>query len=172
MGRKYAAFASPAKRASWKKKLQYYHSSAPDRIDFASIYPSWHGTFLAPLGYSSNGVGTYLSTQIDYGHFEGFENANTVAAIHQKLAEIKDRPGEALLLPDHFEANCTVDIPAERWLISHSFFFPYFGKVIHPESVRQPICDYILAHYAVKEEPTPQNFGYGLWVAKPLEVPR
>jgi hypothetical protein len=117
-------------------------------------------------GGRSTGVGTYLSNQVDYGHFEGFENANTVDAIHEKLAEIKDHPDKALLLPDHFESACQNNLPAVRKEISFWLAFPYFGKAIHPESVRQPICDYIRAHYRLEEEPTPRNFGYGLWVAK------
>ena len=141
------------------------------RIDLLSLYPSWHGTFLAPFGYQPNGVGTYLSNQVDYGNFEGFENANTVDAIHKKLAEIKDHPEIALLLPDNFESYCQNNLPAVRKGISVWLVFPYFGKAIHPESVRQPICDYIRAHYRLEEEPTPRNFGYGLWVAKSTAGP-
>ena len=96
IGRKYiVAFASPAQRAKWEMKLNNGNLAAPDRINLASLYPSWHGTFLAPFGYKPNGIGTYLTDQIDYGYYDGLLNAFTVAAIHQKLAEIKVSPGQS-----------------------------------------------------------------------------
>ena len=168
LGRKYIAyFASPAKRAKWEKMLENAQlAGIPKTADLSSIYPSWHGTFLAPFGYKPNGFGTYLSNQVDYGHYEGLENANTVDAIHVKLTEIKSHPEKALLLPDHFESYCQVNISAERQEISILFAFPYLGKAVHPESVRQPICDYISAQYELEQVPTPENFEYGLWMAR------
>jgi hypothetical protein len=172
LGRKYIAYhASPAKRVKMEKTLENaQHAGVPKTVDFSRIYPSWHGTFLAPFWYKPNGVGTYFSNQVDYGFFEGFANANTVDAIHIKLTEIKNHPEKALLLPDHFEGYCQVNIPAERQGISVLFAIPYFGKAVHLESVRQPICNYILAQYKLEQEPSLQNFGYGLWVAKPVAV--
>jgi len=171
LGRKYITyFASPAKRAKWEKTRENPQlTGVPKTVDLSSIYPSWHGTFLAPFGYKPNGFGTYLSNQVDYGHYEGLENANTVDAIHVKLTEIKSHPEKALLLPEHFENSCQVNIPAERHEISILFAFPYFGKAVHPESVRQPICTYILAQYRLEQAPALQNFSYGLWVAKSVE---
>jgi hypothetical protein len=173
IGRKYiGAFASPTKRAKWEKKLANGDLAAPDRIDLTSLYPSWHGTFLAPFGYKPNGIGTYLSDQIDYGYYDGLADAFTVDTIHAKLAEIEHHPDKALLLPDHFEDNCKINIPAERLEISALFVFPYLGRAVHPESIDRPICDYIIGRYILEEGPTPHNFGYGLWVAKPVEVPQ
>jgi hypothetical protein len=171
LGGKYIAeFANPAKRAKWEKMLENAHLvGVPKTVDLSNIYPSWHGKFLAPFGYKPNGFGTYLSNQVDYGHYEGFENANTVEAIHVKLTEIKRHPEKALLLPDHFESYCQINIPAERQEISVLFAFPYLGKAVHPESVRQPICSYILAQYRLEQAPALQNFSYGLWVAKSVE---
>ena len=94
------------------------------------------------------------------------ENANTVEAIQEKLAEIKDHPEKALLLPEHFEDTCRIDVAAERQELSILFAFPYLGRAVHTESIRQPICDYISAQYEVEQLPTPENFEYGLWVAK------
>lgn len=166
---KYLAFSSPAKRAKWEERLEHLkHGAVPETIDFSTVYPGWHGRFLAPFGYKPNGLGSYLSNQVDYGHFEAFENANSVDAIGEKLAEIKDHPEKALLLPDGFERSCQIDVPAERQEISILFAFPYFGKAVHAESVRQPICDYILSQYRLEQEPALQNFMYGLWVARPI----
>jgi len=139
------------------------HAGAPTAVDLSRMYPSWQGAFLAPFGYKPNGLGTYLSSQVDYGHFEGLENAYTVDAIQAKITEIGDHPEKALLLPDHFESSCQVNVPVERTMISLIFSFPYFGKAVHTESARQPLCNYILARYRLEEAPAPANFSYGLW---------
>jgi hypothetical protein len=138
-----------------------------EAINLSRLYPSWPGTFLAPFGYRPNGIGTYLSSEIDYGHYEGFENANTAEAIETKLLEIRGHSEKALLLPLHFEAACPVNIAADRFVMSLLFAFPYYGRVVHTEGLRQPVCDYILSRYTMKYGPTLENFEYGLWVAKP-----
>jgi hypothetical protein len=149
----------------WEERLASVHDvSLPETVDFSTFYPAWHGTFLAPVGYKPNGIGSYLSNQVDYGHFEGFENANTVDAIQEKLAEIKNHPEKALLLPDHLETYCKLDLAADRHEVSLEFAFPYFGKAVHTESLRQPICDYIFTHYRLVQVPAQQNYSYGLWV--------
>lgn len=137
--------------------------SVPETINFSALYPSWRGPVLAPFGYRPNGTGDYLSNQVEYGHFHGFENANAVSSVHEKLSEIKAHPEEPLLLPDHFERSCMVDVHAEKLEISILFAFPYIARAVHPESVRQPICDYILSEYKLKEPPSDENFHYGLW---------
>jgi hypothetical protein len=138
----------------------------------ASLYPSWQGRFLAPFGYRPNGYGSDLSGRVDYGRFEGFENANTAAAIQEKLAEIRDHPEEALLLPDHFESLCQIDVAAERHEISSWFDFPYFGKAVHPESLRRPVCEDIVAQYQLEVAPGKENYEYGLWVVRGAEAAR
>ena len=135
-----------------------------ETINLSSLYPSWHGEFFAPAGYKPNGIGTYLSPQVEYGHYEGFENANAVEAIQEKLAEIRGHPEKALLLPVYFNAYCNVNVPADRFVMSLLFAFPYYGKAVHLEAPRQPICDYVHANYDMERAPTPQDFEYGLWV--------
>jgi hypothetical protein len=172
LGQEYLTkFGTAKQKAKFEAIIANPKLVASDRIDLTNIYPSWHGMFLAPFGYKPNGFGTYLSNQVDYGHFEGFENANTVDAIHEKLAEIESHPERALLLPDHFETSCQINLPAERLEISVLFAFPYFGKAVHTESVRQPVCDYILARYRLEQAPTLQSYGYGLWIAKSIRHP-
>ena len=159
--------AFPAKRAKWEKAQEAAQSYiAPKMVDLAVLYPTWHGVYLAPFGYRPNGIGTYLSDRVDYGRYEGTENANTVEAIQEKLAEIKNHPEKALLLPEHFEDNCRIDVARERLMLSILFDFPYLGRAVHTESVRQPICDYISSHYELEQLPTSENFEYGFWVAK------
>jgi len=171
IGHKYIElFAPPAKRSKWNNMLDSAKlTGAPRSVDLSVIYPSWNGAFLAPFGYKPNGFGTYLSNQVDYGHYEAFENANTLDATQAKLSEIMRHTETALLLPEQFESSCKVDLSAERKEISMLFAFPYFGKAVHPESVRQPICNYILNRYRMEQAPNLQNYRYGLWVAKPLK---
>ena len=165
-------FGSASKQAMLKAVIANPPLVYTDRVDLNSLYPLWHGTFLAPYGYRPNGFGTYLSNQVDYGHYEGFENANSLDAIHVKLAEIKSHPEKALLLPEHFEDICHFNSPLEKHVIGDLFDFPFIGRAVHPNSICQPICDYILARYRLLQEPTPQYFGYGLWIVKPVEAPR
>ncbi len=173
-GKKYVAlYGSPAKRAKWEAHLANAQRYAvPEKIDFATIYPSWRGTFLAPFGYTPNGLGTYLSDQIDDGRYQGIDNADTLVAKDEKLAELARHPGEALLLPDRFENLCRVDASADRKMISMLFAFPYLGRAVHQESIRQPLCDTILAHYRMVQAPDLEDFSYGLWMAKAEVSPR
>lgn len=168
-----ATFARSDKKADWEAKLARAERPAiPEKIDFAHVYPSWRGTFLAPFGFAPSGLGTYLSDKINYGRYEGFENANTLAAIHEKVAEMNDHPERALLLPEQFEHKCQIDVSAERSKLSALYMFPYLGRAVHPESIRKPVCVYILTHYKLEQEPSEENFWYGLWVAQPVEAPR
>jgi len=146
--------------------------SSPDNIDLTRLYPSWHGAFLAPLSYQPNGIGSYLSSRVEYGSFEGFLNANNVDEIDAKVAEIKHHPEDALLLPDHFENACQTDVAERRLAIGVWFAIPYFGRAAHPDNLHKPVCDYIFQNYRMEQQPTPQNFGYGLWIAKPVEASR
>jgi hypothetical protein len=146
--------------------------NSPDRIDLKRLYPTWHGTFLAPFGYQPNGLGSYLSDQVDYGRFEGMYNANTLDSIEVKLAEIKNRPEKALLLPDKFQHYCKFDLSERRSVIGFWFAIPYFGRAVHPDNLRKPICDYILGNYRMEQQPAPQDFGYGLWIARPVAPSR
>ncbi len=168
LGKKYiATFAGPARRAKWEAHLANARQFAvPERIDFSAVYPSWHGDFLAPFGYNPTGIGNYLSDQIDYGYYEGTENANTIAAVTRKISEMEDNPQRALLLADYFHVFCEADAEGARSMITTLSAFPYFGRAVHLQSVHAPMCSYILANYSLREVPEQKNFGYGLWVRK------
>jgi hypothetical protein len=144
---------------------------APQTIDFAAIYPGTDASdpsavFEAPFGYKPNGVGSYLSNRIDYGYYEGVENANTPAAVSRKINELATHRERALLLQEHFTDACELDPHAERHEISVLFFFPYIARATHPENVHQPLCSYISNHYSLVQPPVLENFRYGLWVPK------
>lgn len=165
-------FASPAARARWERNHTYPTRIVPDKIALAVLYPTSHGEFLAPWGYTPNGSGTYLSSEIDYGYFDGLDNAFTLNAAHLILTEINDHPDKPLLLPGYSQNSCIINPQGERQLTTLLFSFPYFRKAVHPESVLQPVCSYILDHYEMESAPSPQNFGYGLWVRRSTQSSR
>lgn len=141
-------------------------NSARD-VNLAAIYPIWRGKFAAPFGYRPNGVGTYLSDRIDYGFYEGLENANTVSAVERKMDDLTREPQTALLLHDRFEGQCAVDGVGELRSIQYLFLIPYRVSLRHGTSVYAPLCDYIRMHYTMSMAPSAENFRYGLWVRKP-----
>jgi hypothetical protein len=163
-------FAPPAKKEKWRQKLEDALQGTP--ADVADIYPQWHGTYVAPFGYKPNGVGTGLSSQIDYGRYEGTENAYTLAAINDKVTEMRDNPEKALLLPNHYEGACEIDLPSWRESVEFLFAAPYFKAAAHPESLRRPICRYIQDHYVLAVEPNRQNGFYGLWIKRGTALSR
>ena len=138
----------------------------PHRQDLARLFPTWSGQFLAPFGYRPGGVGIYESTRIDFGRFEELTDVSTRHSVDQKIAELQKHPELPLLLPYNFEGACETHPHEERRYISFLFFFPYYGRVSHPESVRAPICDYIRANYRVEQDPDAHTFWYGLWMPR------
>jgi hypothetical protein len=145
--------------------------AAPDEIDFGSVYPGFdltrsHGIFEAPFGYKPNGLGSYHSSKVDYGFYEGLENANTPRAVQRKIDELAQYPERDLLLPQSSGDLCGFDVNLERQLITVLFFFPYTASVAHPISPHAPLCDYIASHYTLAEMATPENFGYELWTPR------
>jgi hypothetical protein len=141
-------------------------SGLPERQKFDVMFPSWHGGFMAPLGYRPGGTGLYESSRIDFGRFEEFTDVSVPRSVAEKVAEMREHPERALLLPIHYEGACLFNPHEERHFISFLFLVPYKGRVAHAESVRQPICDYIRDSYRLEQEPTARSFWYGLWVPK------
>jgi hypothetical protein len=164
-------FAPPNSKKRWQEHLQsLLHGTDSHSSDLSSIYPGWHGGYLAPFGYRPDGIGTSLTTQIDYGRYEGIENANTLAAIDMKIEEMRNNPDKALLLADHYTSICEFDVRAERQEIEILFASPYLKAPAHPQSVRYPICAYIEGHYNLYAKPSTNNIYYDLWVAKNISA--
>lgn len=163
-------FPGPDRRSSLETKLvKAERPAVPQSFRISSVYPSWHGRVFAPAGYRphGDGFGSDLSDDVDYGYFEGFENANTTDALQEKLTELKNRPGSAILLPaSFFDNRCKVNPSGMRRGISLNWGFPYIGRAVHVENVRKPVCDYIQSQYVLEDKPTLDNFDYGLWVNK------
>jgi hypothetical protein len=166
-GKVYIAAFGGDKRARWEAKFEGLRlSAATQRIDLESVYPSWHGGFLAPFGYAPTVFSTYFSERIDFGYYDGFINATTEGSVDRIIAEIHAQPQRALLVPEYFENYCKVDAPPIRRMISTLNAFPYFGKEVHEATLHQPLCDYIVENYRIEALPGEWNFGYGLWVRK------
>ncbi len=148
-------------------------TSGPQAINFASVYPERansqsDGIYEAPFGYKPNTVGSYLSDRINYGYYEALENANTPEAIRRKVSELAQHPNRSVLLGKDSMALCRVDPHMERFLISYLFVFPYDAPAVHSESIRKPLCDYILSHYTLAQPATPEDLQYQLWVPEPI----
>jgi hypothetical protein len=137
-------------------------------LPLSVVYRDWHGEFSAPFGYTRS-LGTYYSPQIDFGFYEGFENANTTSAIARKIDGLKGTPQRAVLLPDGFEALCGIDAIADRKAMSEIFIRPFNAVIKNPTNIREPVCDYIRANYVLTEPPAERNFGYGLWLSRRLD---
>jgi hypothetical protein len=156
------------KRAKLERRLEMIrlHSGVPVDANLSEVYPEWRGEFAAPFGYRPNHIGTYLNSRIDYGFYEGLENANTPAAVRRKIDDLAHHPQDAVLLLHNFDDNCLVDDSGERKLIGILFFFPYPARVIHTDSVYRPLCDYIHEHYKLNNEAGLSGDSYQLWVAE------
>jgi hypothetical protein len=137
-----------------------------ERQSFEKLFPSWRGDFLAPLGYRPGGVGLYDSSRIDFGRFEELTDVSAPRSVAEKVAEMRENPERALLLPVHYEGACLFNPHEERHFISFLFLVPYKGRIAHSLSVRQPICDFIRSSYRIEQEPNERTFWYGLWVPK------
>jgi hypothetical protein len=160
-------FAPLEKKQKWQEELEILlNGGVPQNVDLSAVYPSWKGKYLAPFGYKPNGFGTDLTSQIDYGRYEAMENANTPAAIADKVSEIRDTPTSALLLPDNYMSFCNVDVHEATRQIEVLFAIPFTRSPVHTESLRLPICSYIEANYRLVVAPTKQTFYYGLWAKK------
>jgi hypothetical protein len=138
----------------------------PAKLDLNRLFPTWPGRFLAPFGYRPGGVATYQSSRIEYGRFEELIDVSTPQAVAEKVAELKENPSNALILPKRFEVDCQGNVDVERLFITLAFLIPYQGRVVHPDNARHPICDYIRENYRLEQQPTPQTFSYGLWMPK------
>ena len=138
-------------------------SEATDPLLLDKLYPSWHGGFFAPFGFVPSGRWTVLSPRIDYGHFDAFVNHNSVESIQETIHEIDGDPQRALILSSGFENHCETNPLGQQVVMSMLFGFPYFGRAVHTQSVRKPLCDYILAHYVISQPPNALNYNYGLW---------
>lgn len=162
-------FAAPNSRPRWHQHLQALLSGADPGLQENSLpFPSWPGGYLAPFGYKPDGFGTDLDPRVDYGRFENVENANTPAAIDEKIAELRNSPAKALIIPNQYLPMCQFDVPGERLEIEFLFTAPYRRSPAHPGNPRQALCAWIRNHYTMAVEPTPGTFDYGLWINRDL----
>lgn len=145
------SLAGPSARA-FPRTLTTIYGETPDDL------------FEAPFGYQPNAKGFFFSTQVDYGFFFGSADANTPRSVSIQIDELTSHPKRNLLLPKNYaEGFCEISERHERIVVSALTGTPYFGNVIHPQSVRKPLCDYIAEHYSKSEAATTTNYEYELW---------
>jgi hypothetical protein len=144
------------------KRLHVPHAG----VNLDSIYPNQHGVYYAPFGYRPNTIADYTSPRVEYGHFHGIENVNSLSAIQGKVDELHQYDGRPLLLPDRYDRFCQVDYNAERTLIRFLFVTPFVGQLAHHPEYRQPMCDFIQKNYLLVQAPSESNYHYGLWIPR------
>jgi hypothetical protein len=140
----------------------------PFNSNISALYPQsanfgGDGVFEAPFGYLPTARGFFFSPQIDFGFYDGLWDADAPKAYYRKMSELAQHPQRSVLVPYQLSGDCSVNGASERGFISLLFGFPYTASVVHPESIRKPLCDYIVAHYTLAVPASPQNFQYELW---------
>jgi hypothetical protein len=153
-----------------------FHTSSsllllPEKADLASIYRESRslrsdGVFEAPFGYKPNRGGVYLSSQIDYGYYDDLVNAGSLDAIRRKIDQLAQHPQRGVLLANNFTNLCSTYPGTERVFLSVLLASPYLATPAHTQSIREPLCDYILIHYVLAEPAAPETFQYALWTPK------
>jgi hypothetical protein len=143
----------------------------PERADLTLIYRESgglrsDGIFEAPFGYRPNRGGVYLSPQIDYGYYDELVNAGSPDAIRRKIDQLAQHPQRGVLLTNNFTNLCSTYPGTERVFLSVLLASPYLARPAHTQSIREPLCDYILTHYVLAEPATPGTFQYALWTPK------
>jgi len=135
----------------------------PTDEQIAAFLSSWRGEYIAPFGYRPDGFGTYHSPRIEYGRFEDLIDVSTPRSVDEKVAEMQEQPDKALILPYHAEEYCHTKGGSESHYLSAVLLFPYVGKVVHPDFVRKPICQYMTDHYDMAVQPSASTYWYGIW---------
>jgi hypothetical protein len=121
--------------------------------------PQVHGVASAPFSYepSHNPTALYL------GYYWGLLNALDSKAVNDKISELDQHRDQPLILPKNMDAACVIDAAASRQFIGLLFMYPYRGQVVHPQSVYQPLCSYIHAHYVLSVPSQASTYGYEIW---------
>ena len=152
--------------------LQPARPRFPAVASLRSLYPTktnpgGDGMFQAPFGYWPEASGFFVSPEIDYGYYKDVLNACSRESYRRKIAELAQHPDRDLLLRKGVLGVCEVHDHTERVSVSMVLDFPYAARVVHHESVRKPLCDFIRDHYVLAVPATPENFYYELWSPKP-----
>lgn len=136
----------------------------PSQDEIEKFLAAWQGDYIAPFGYRPDGFGTYHSPRIEFGRFEDLIDVSAPRSVEEKVSELRDNPGKALLLPYHADEYCRTRERAERHFLETLLLFPYVGRIVHADNARQPICGYMDDHYRMLIEPSAKTYWYGIWV--------
>ncbi|MBV8629991.1 MAG: hypothetical protein JOZ83_03645 [Silvibacterium sp.] len=146
------------------QKVRNYQSlAAGESISDSPWVPAeLKGTAQVPFGYFV----THNPAQVDWGYYFTLENAFDRQAVVRKIEELKNHPTRELLLPAGYEGSCTTDAEGLRNRIRRTFLFPYRARALNTESIYEPLCAYISAHYVLSAPPGPNTKGYAIWEPK------
>ena len=116
----------------------------------------------APFGYTAS----HNPDRLDLGYYWGIQDALTEKTVTRKITELEKHSDRQLILPEHFQTNCSVDPATSTKIIRILFAFPYRSRPRHTQSVYQPLCAYISSHYALTTPSRPETYGFQLWSPK------
>jgi hypothetical protein len=136
----------------------------PSTQTIESFLTAWPGEYIAPFGYRPDGFGTYHSSRIDFGRFEDLIDVSTPRSVDEKVGEMRANPAKALILPYHADEYCRTNQRSERHYLETLLLFPYIGRFVRTDYIREPICRYMDDHYRMIVEPSPETFWYGIWI--------
>jgi hypothetical protein len=138
-------------------------SVEPNQMRPCSVLYSASRPTLAPFGYSLNCEPKLRSGAIDPGYFYGLDNVLTATSIDRKVSEMRDHPGQSLLLPNNFDPQCKFDLTVQRSLVRTVLLYPYSGKVKNDHSIAEPLCAYIHSHYVASMPTNEKDDGFAIW---------
>jgi hypothetical protein len=155
---------TPALAAEKFAALKYFaqHKGA---IDVPALFGQPVSTvFAVPFGFAPSHFGPYHSPAIDEGYYSETINIATAAGIDRVIRELESHPERPLLMLPGRERNCSGDAATAQTYLRQTFLYPYSARVMHPESIGEPLCVYIQQHYSRAQAATPERFDYELWV--------
>ena len=150
-----------------EESLQLYRDAARGQraLNFAQLFGQNPGTiFEVPFGFYVEPYGRYEAPALDPGYFYSLVNVGTPEQVVQKTEELRQHPERPLLLAPGAENSCSQNPGDERVNISRLFQFPYHAMAVHPQSVAEPFCNYIQAHYQRATMADKAHFNYALWL--------
>ncbi len=106
---------------------------------------------LAPLTLPVMNSGQFPSLAADTGYYYGLEDVVSPPQVEQKVAELRNAPEKALLVPTEFSCTSKLD----RKVLRGRVMTLYVPPARHSIATLQPLCDYIAQHYVSSGDPTP-----------------
>jgi hypothetical protein len=145
---------SQGKIAKLRLLAQYDASS-----DGPQLPSRLQGIAMVPFGY----IVSHNPTSLEFGYYWGTIDALDPRAVDRKISELQADRERQLLLPEHWQASCTIIPEQSRQLIRSLFVYPYQARAVNTQSIYEPLCRYILSHYVLAVGPGAETYDYEVW---------